>query len=58
MRRASRIVLNATAAGEHELRTDCKIVCYPDRYSDPRGAAMWAHVVELLEAQALQRRSA
>jgi DNA polymerase I-like protein with 3'-5' exonuclease and polymerase domains len=58
MRRASRIVLNAAAAGDHELRTDAKIIRYPERYSDPRGAAMWAHVVELLEAQVLQRRSA
>ena len=39
MRRASRIVLNADPRGTHELRTDCKIVRYPDRYSDKRGAA-------------------
>jgi hypothetical protein len=38
MRRASRIVLNTTAAGTHELRTDAKIIRYPKRYSDPRGA--------------------
>ena len=37
MRRASRVVLNAGADGPHELRTDFKIVRYPDRYSDPRG---------------------
>ena len=29
MRRASRIVLNATADGQHELRTDVKIVRHP-----------------------------
>jgi DNA polymerase-1 len=58
MRRASRIVLNATADGTHELRTDVKVVRYPDRYSDKRGAAMWARVIGLLETQALQRRSA
>ena len=39
MRRASRIVLNADASGTHELRTDAKIVRYPDRYSDKRGDA-------------------
>lgn len=42
MRQASRIVL------KHELRTDCKIVRWPDRYSDPRGEAIWTHVLELL----------
>jgi DNA polymerase I len=52
MRRASRIVLNATAAGTHELRTDAKIIRYPGRYTDPRGDAIWAHVMELLETRA------
>ena len=37
MRRASRIVLNATADGTHELRTDAKIIRFPDRYTDKRG---------------------
>ncbi len=48
MRRASRIVLNADAFGTHELRTDAKIVRYPDRYSDKRGDAIWDRVMELL----------
>ena len=48
MRRASRIVLNANASGTHELRTDAKIVRYPDRYSDKRGAEIWKKVTELL----------
>ena len=51
MRRASRIVLNADAAGTHELRTDAKIIRYPDRYSDTRGAAIWERVLELLTEQ-------
>jgi DNA polymerase I len=51
MRRASRIVLNADAAGAHELRTDAKIIRYPERYSDPRGAAIWERVLELLADQ-------
>jgi len=51
MRRASRIVLNADPAGTHELRTDAKISRYPERYSDPRGASIWARVLELLEQQ-------
>jgi hypothetical protein len=48
MRRASRIVLNTTKEGAIELRTDAKIVCYPDRYIDKRGAAIWNDVLELL----------
>jgi hypothetical protein len=48
MRRASRIVLNAEAAGTHELRTDYTIIRYPDRYSDKRGVKMWAEVMILL----------
>jgi DNA polymerase I len=44
MRRASRIVLNATAEGRHELRTDAKIIRYPDRYADPRGIEIWQWV--------------
>jgi DNA polymerase I len=48
MRRASRVVFNATADGPHELRTDATIVRYPECYSDKRGAAMWDHVLELL----------
>ena len=45
MRRASRIVLNVSADGPHELRTDVKIVRYPERYSDPRGAEIWTEVL-------------
>jgi hypothetical protein len=44
MRRASRIALNRDRAGGHELRTDCTIVRYPNRYVDERGVTMWAHV--------------
>jgi DNA polymerase-1 len=55
MRRASRVVLNATADGTHELRTDAKIVRYPDRYGDSRGDKIWAHVVELLEKHKRER---
>jgi hypothetical protein len=32
------------------LRTDAKIVRYPDRYSDPRGECFWATVWELIGA--------
>jgi DNA polymerase-1 len=55
MRRASRIVLNATAAGTHELRTDANIVRYPDRYTDPRGDEIWAHVVQIIAAHRTTR---
>ena len=49
MRRASRIVLNKDRMGAHELRTDYKIIRWPDRYSDPRGEGIWVRVLELLE---------
>jgi DNA polymerase family A len=45
MRRASRIVLNNDVDGPHELRTDAKIVQYPDRYTDKRGKDIWAYVM-------------
>jgi DNA polymerase I len=43
MAEASRIVLDG-----FELRSSAKIVRYPDRYEDPRGAVMWQRVHELL----------
>jgi DNA polymerase family A len=49
MRRASRVVLNCTAAGEHELRTDVTYVRYPDRYVDGRGEEIWGTVIRLLD---------
>jgi hypothetical protein len=45
MRRASRIVLG----GMHELRTDAKIIHYPDRYTDPRGEEFWKEVLKHLD---------
>ena len=44
MAEASRIVLRG-----FELRTEAKIVRFPDRYVDPRGARMWAEVTRLLD---------
>jgi hypothetical protein len=46
MAKASRIVL----AG-FELRTDVRVVKYPNRYQDPRGTMMWNRVMQLLEAR-------
>jgi hypothetical protein len=43
MAEASRAVL-----GGFELATDVKVVRWPDRYMDPRGAVMWDRVVQLL----------
>jgi len=48
MRRASCIVLNPSNAGTIELRTDVKIIRYPDRYRDKRGAQFWDEVTGLL----------
>jgi DNA polymerase I-like protein with 3'-5' exonuclease and polymerase domains len=55
MAEASRFVL-----ADFELATDVKIVRWPDRYADPRGAEMWDRVCNLVlptEAQR-QRKSA
>src|SRR6516164_9697843 len=43
MAEASRIVLSG-----YELATDVKVVRWPDRYMDPRGAVMWGRVEQLL----------
>jgi len=48
MRRASRVILNPTADGTFELRTDFKIVRYPDRFTDKRGTELWKTVMKLL----------
>jgi DNA polymerase I-like protein with 3'-5' exonuclease and polymerase domains len=52
MARASRIVLNSTMGGTYKLRTDAKIIRYPDRYSDPRGIEIWNWVLTRLTEQA------
>src|SRR6516165_2415071 len=48
MRRASRVILNPTADGTIELRTDVKIIRYPDRFTDSRGTELWETVLKLL----------
>jgi hypothetical protein len=58
MRRASRIVLNSSPDGPHELRTDVKFVRYPERYSDERGDAIWARVMDLLAEYRRQQTAA
>src|SRR5262249_16008722 len=45
---ASRVILNPTAGGTIELRTDVKIVRYPDRFTDSRGTELWETVLKLL----------
>ena len=50
MREASKIVL-----GGFELGTDVKVVRYPDRYSDDRGAVMWERVMRLIAEREAQR---
>ena len=42
LRRASRVILGI------ELRTDVKIIRYPDRFTDPRGTELWETVLKLL----------
>jgi DNA polymerase I len=44
MAEASRIVLDG-----FELRSEAKLVHYPDRYSDPRGEMMWTTVMQILD---------
>ena len=58
MRRASRIVLNDDRNGTFELRTDFKIVRYPDSYSDPRGDKVWDDVMRLLTGRQAKRKTA
>ena len=58
MRRASRIVLNKDRNGTFELRTDFKIVRYPDSYSDPRGDKVWDDVMRLLTGREAKRKTA
>jgi len=48
VRRASRVILDPTADGTFELRTDFKIIRYPDRFTDPRGTELWETVLKLL----------
>jgi hypothetical protein len=55
MRRASRVILNPTAGGTIELRTDVKIIRYPGRYTDSRGVELWETVLRLL-AERRQRQ--
>ena len=43
MAEASRLVL-----GGFEIRTDVKVVRYPDRYTDPRGMTMWQRIMALI----------
>lgn len=49
--RAQKLMSDASAAvlGGFRLRSDAKIVRYPDRYSDPRGEKMWATVWGLIQ---------
>jgi len=50
MAEASRAVLEG-----FEVRTDVKIIRYPEHYTDPRGAVMWERVMKLI---ARRRQSA
>jgi hypothetical protein len=44
MARASRVVLSG-----FEIGTDAKLIRWPARYADPRGAVMWKRITEILE---------
>jgi hypothetical protein len=49
MKHASRIVLNRMTSGTLELRSDAKIIRYPDRFQDSRGTEMWNRIMRLLD---------
>jgi DNA polymerase I len=52
--RAAMAKAAATVLGSGvEIETDVSIVRYPDRYSDPRGEAMWGQVMSLLSRHGL-----
>jgi hypothetical protein len=44
MEAASRVILDGFT-----IRTDAKIIRYPDRYSDPRGMEMWEKITQILK---------
>jgi hypothetical protein len=45
--------------GGFELRSEAKIVRFPDRYFDPRGRRMWQETMRLVEkAEASQQEMA
>ena len=48
---AQRAMVEASRAvlGGLEISSSVEIVSWPERYSDPRGAAMWAKVTALLD---------
>jgi DNA polymerase I len=48
---ASRVVL-----GGFELRSEAKLVRFPDRYFDPRGRRMWQETLELVEKAEASRQ--
>jgi DNA polymerase I len=50
---ASRVVLN-----NFELRSEAKVVCFPNRYSDARGRRMWQETMSLVERAEASRREA
>jgi hypothetical protein len=62
MRRSGCIVLNPdNDPAICDLRTSATIIKYPERFSDPRGEALWQHVLELLdeyEAEQISTRTA
>jgi len=49
MAEASRIVL-----GDFEVRTDVKIIRYPERFNDPRGTRMWEDAIQSVEEAAAE----
>jgi DNA polymerase I len=50
---ASRIVLSG-----FELRSEAKLVRWPDRYSDARGRRMWQETLRLVDKAEASRRGA
>src|SRR5262249_34518488 len=48
--RAAMAEASRTVLAGFELGTDVKIVCWPDRYADPRGNEMWERVSSLAMA--------
>ena len=51
-------ILNPTADGTIELRTDVKIVRYPDRFTDSRGTELWETVLKLLTGRRQRQEAA
>jgi hypothetical protein len=53
---AQRVMAEASECvlGGFQLRSDAKLICYPDRFEDERGKRMWTTVRDIISELAAQ----